>query len=534
MRLLYQILLALSSRKKYSYSSLFTVYCKLSKGVDILKFKKYDVIIVGTGISGIYTALNLDEEANVLMLSKKELTLCNSALAQGGVAAVMDKDNDNQELHIRDTLIAGQYKNNLDNVKILVEQGPNDVKRLADVYGVDFDRNADGSLALTLEGGHSRRRIAHHKDTTGFEIETNLIEQVQKLKNVSVINHSVLCRLERRDGMFFADIIVNDENDRELRHEYYCSKNVVLATGGIGRVYDYTTNSAIATGDGIQLAYNLGAKIANLSYVQFHPTAFADRKNQECFLISEAVRGEGAYLLNCNKERFMPNYEPERKELAPRDVVSSCIMQEEKKTGSNEFWLDISYKDPEFVKNRFPMIYKNVLEKGYDMTKEPIPIYPCQHYLMGGINVDGKGATNIEGLYAAGECSHTGVHGKNRLASNSLLEALVFSRLIAEDINSRLDKNSTSEIEYDMPEPDKFTEEVPKGIAAEVRHIMQSAYFVFPNYPEAEKGLKRITELKNMLDKGGFKITSEFVETKSLVTVAYIILTEVLERKDEK
>lgn len=498
-----------------------------------MKFKKYGVIIVGTGISGIYAALNLSDKLSVLMLSKRELTLCNSALAQGGVAAVMDKDNDNPELHIKDTLIAGQYKNNLDNVKILVEQGPNDVKRLADVYGVDFDRNADGSLALTLEGGHSRRRIAHHKDTTGYEIETNLIEQVQKLKNVSVINNSVLCRLERENGVFFADVIVNAENG-DISHEYYCSENVILATGGIGRVYAYTTNSAIATGDGIRLAYDLGAKIENLSYVQFHPTAFADRKNQECFLISEAVRGEGAYLLNCRKERFMPNYEPERKELAPRDVVSACIMEEEKKTGSNEFWLDISHKDPEFVKNRFPMIYKNVLEKGYDMTKEPIPIYPCQHYLMGGINVDGKGATNIEGLYAAGECSHTGVHGKNRLASNSLLEALVFSRLIAEDINSRTEKIDKAEIEYDMPDPAQFTETLPEGIVAEVREIMQNAYFVFPNYPEAEKGLARIKELREMLDNGNYELSPEFVETKSLVTVAYIILTEVLERKDEK
>ena len=329
-----------------------------------MNFKKYDVLIVGTGISGIYAALNLDSSLSVLMLSKRELTLCNSALAQGGVAAVMDREHDDSELHIKDTLIAGQYKNNLDNVKILVEQGPRDVERLVEKYGVDFDRNEDGSLALTLEGGHSRRRIAHHKDTTGFEIETNLIAQVQKLTNVTVINNSVLCRLERENGVFFAEVITESGE-----YEYYCAGAVIMATGGIGRVYDFTTNSAIATGDGIQLAYNLGAEIKNLSYVQFHPTAFADKENRECFLISEAVRGEGAYLLNCNGERFMPRYEPERKELAPRDVVSKCIMEEQKKTGSDEFRLDISYKDPEFVKSHFPMIHNKVLEKGYDMTK---------------------------------------------------------------------------------------------------------------------------------------------------------------------
>lgn len=493
-----------------------------------MKFKRYDVLIVGTGISGIYAALNLDSRLKILMLSKRELTLCNSALAQGGVAAVMDSKNDDFELHIKDTLIAGQYKNNLDNVKILVEQGPRDVERLVERYGVDFDRNADGSLALTLEGGHSRRRIAHHKDTTGKEIETNLIGQVAKLENVSVINNSVLCRLEKKDGVFFADVLTTENN----KHEYYCADDVILATGGIGRVYNYTTNSAIATGDGIGLAYNLGAEIKNLSYVQFHPTAFADRKERECFLISEAVRGEGAYLLNCKKERFMPNYEPERKELAPRDVVSKCIMEEQKKTGSDEFWLDISYKDADFIKNHFPMIYENVLKKGYDMTKEPIPIYPCQHYLMGGINVDGKGATNIDGLYAAGECSHTGVHGKNRLASNSLLEALVFSRLIAEDINTHFTPDKRTEIDYQMSAPDG--KPLPKGIKTEIRDIMQKAYFVFPDYDEAEKGFKRVSELKDMLDAGGFEVNADFVETKSLVTVAYIILKEILERRNEE
>ncbi|MBE6889574.1 MAG: FAD-dependent oxidoreductase [Ruminococcaceae bacterium] len=493
-----------------------------------MKFRRFDVMIVGTGISGIYAALNLDKQLDILMLSKKELTLCNSALAQGGVAAVMDKDNDNYELHIKDTLIAGHYENNIDNVRILVEQGPTDVQKLQDKYGVEFDHKDDGSISLTREGGHSRRRIAHHKDSTGFEIETSLIEQVQQLKNVSVVNNSVLCRLERSEGLFFADVLT------ENGHEYYCANYVILATGGIGRVYNYTTNSAIATGDGIQLAYNLGAEIKNLSYVQFHPTAYADKnkEDRECFLISEAVRGEGAYLLNCNKERFMHKYEPERLELAPRDVVSKCIIEEQKLTGSDEFWLDISHKEPEFVKGHFPMIYNKVLEKGYDMTKGPIPIYPCQHYLMGGINVDGKGATNIEGLYAAGECSHTGVHGKNRLASNSLLEALVFSRLISEDINAHAVSDDRAEAEYDMPSPEGKA--LPDGIKTEVRNIMQRAYFIHPNYSEAEKGLARITELKELLENGGFEISAKYVETKSLVTVAYIILTEVMERKDKE
>ena len=492
----------------------------------VMQCEKFDVIIVGSGVSGLYCALNLNRSLKVLMLSKKELTLCNSALAQGGVAAVMNPKDDDFSLHIKDTLIAGGYKNDMNNLRILVEQGPTDVKNLIK-YGVDFDRKEDGSIHLTLEGGHSRRRIAHHKDSTGFEIVTALIDQVIKLKNVTVVENSHLLALEKSDDGFKLDVL--DHNN----HTYYTTKSVVLATGGIGRVYDYTTNSAIATGDGIQFAYNLGAEIKNLSYVQFHPTAFADKENRECFLVSEAVRGEGAYLLNADKERFMHNYEPERKELAPRDVVSRCIMKEQEKLGKSEFYLDISHKEPEFVKAHFPMIYSKVLEKGYDMTKEPIPIYPCQHYLMGGIAVDGNGATTVKNLYAAGECAHTGVHGLNRLASNSLLEALVFSRLIAEQINLTTAVSADyNAVEY------KFTEygdkPLPKGIRTEIRHIMQKAYFVVPNMDEIEKGLTRIKEIKAMLDGTEFALTPDYVEAKSIATIAFIILSEVASKQDKK
>ncbi len=487
-----------------------------------MQFEKFDVIIVGSGVAGLYCSLNLNRNLKILMISKKEFTLCNSALAQGGVAAVMNPKDDDFSLHIKDTLIAGGYKNDMNNLKILVEQGPTDVKNLIK-YGVDFDRNADGSVNLTLEGGHSRHRIAHHKDSTGFEIVTALMDQVMKLKNLTILENAHLLGLDKKEDNFFLDIL------KSGKHYYYTTKAVVLATGGIGRVYDFTTNSAIATGDGIQFAYNLGARIKHLSYIQFHPTAFADKKNRECFLVSEAVRGEGAYLLNCNKERFMQKYEPERKELAPRDVVSKCMMLEQKATGSDEFWLDISHKDPEFVKNRFPMIYNRVLEKGYDMTKGPIPIYPCQHYLMGGIDVDGSGATTVKGLYAAGECAHTGVHGLNRLASNSLLEALVFSRLIAEQINltTAADKKYAP-LESEARDPGG--EPMPKGLRTEIRHIMQKSYFVEPNYEEAGKGLVRVTEIKDMLEKGNYALTPDYIEAKSLATVAYIVLGEVVQR----
>lgn len=484
-----------------------------------MKFQQVDVIIVGSGVSGLYAALNLNLNLKVLMLSKKELTLCNSALAQGGVAAVMDKKDDSFELHEKDTLIAGGYQNDRENLKILVEQGPTDVKNLLK-YGVAFDRKNDGSIDLTLEGGHSRHRIAHHKDSTGYEIVTSLIESVKKLENVTILENSHLVGLEKADGDFYVTVYRSGE------YSYYTSKSVILATGGIGRVYDFTTNSAIATGDGIQFAHRLGARIKHLSYIQFHPTAFADRKNRECFLISEAVRGEGAYLLNVNRERFMQKYEPERKELAPRDVVSKCMMEEQRATGSDEFFLDISYKDGEFIRNRFPMIYERVLEKGWDMTKEPIPIYPCQHYLMGGIAVNGNGATTVEGLYAAGECAHTGVHGINRLASNSLLEALVFSRLIAERINETTAPRSGEAMERETRDPKG--EPLPTGFRTEIRHIMQKAYFVVPDPEEAKRSLPRVKEIREQLENTKYELIPDYIEALSIATCAEIILSEIV------
>ncbi|MGN0577550.1 MAG: FAD-binding protein, partial [Ruminiclostridium sp.] len=236
---------------------------------------------------------------------------------------------------------------------------------------------------------------------------------------------------------------------------------------------------------------------------------------------------EGAYLLNGNKERFMQKYEPERKELAPRDVVSKCMMQEQKAIGSDEFFLDISYKDSDFIKNRFPMIYSRVLEKGYDMTKEPIPIYPCQHYLMGGIAVNGHGASTVKGLYAAGECAHTGVHGINRLASNSLLEALVFSRLIAENINeTTAPVQDYSPVEHAFRAPEG--EPLPTGLRTEIRHIMQKAYFVVPDIEEAKRSIGRVREIKEQLEKGNYALTPDYVEALSIATCAYIVLSEII------
>lgn len=487
--------------------------------------KNYDVIIAGTGAGGLYSALNLPKELKILLITKRELILCNSALAQGGIAAVYKPVDDNIQLHTNDTLIAGGFKNNPDSLKILVTEAAHEIETIIN-YGVDFDRDENGELHRTLEGGHCRHRIFHHKDSTGFEITTKLQAAVKAQDNIDILENALLCRLEKTETGFSADISVNDE------HDTYNSRYFIMATGGIGRVYDYTTNSAIATGDGITLAYEMGANIKNLSLVQFHPTAFNDKHTRECFLISESVRGEGAYLLNCHGERFMQNYD-ERLELAPRDVVSHAIITEGRRLDSDEFYLDISYKDPDFIRNRFPMIYKYLLEHGgIDMTKDRIPIYPCQHYLMGGINVNTKAQTTIDGLYAVGECSHTGVHGNNRLASNSLLEALVFGRQAALNIAERvaagennvpLDSLESADFPIDPAAP-----EIPKGLRTEIRHIMQKSYFVIPDMQEALSGFERISEIKRMLEEGSYKIDHNYIEAKSLATVAYLILKEVI------
>lgn len=480
----------------------------------------YDVVIVGSGAAGLYGALNLPEDTSILMTAKQTDTLSNSALAQGGVAAVLNFDNDSFELHERDTMIAGGQENTPAAVDVLVHEGPDDVRRIMQL-GVDFDRDAQGNLEKTLEGGHSRRRIVYHADQTGYEIVIKLLAQVKSRKNIDYEASCMVCNIERIKGGFALDIL--DGEDRPVKA--YASY-VFLASGGIGRVYQYTTNSAIATGDGIRIAYNMGARIRHLSYVQFHPTAFAAEAERERFLISESVRGEGAYLLNGDKERFMHRYD-ERLELAPRDVVSRSIMLEERRTGSRNFYLDIRYKGKEFLTHRFPAIYAKCLEEGIDISQDLIPVYPCQHYLMGGIDVDLNSRTAVPRLYAAGECSHTGVHGHNRLASNSLLEALVFSRRAAEDIKKCMDAGFSTVTPGPETSFDISGAPLPSGLRTEIRKIMQEAYFVIPNPRKLHQGKQRIEQILTRLQTGGFAVTRAYCECLSLATVAAIILREV-------
>ncbi len=483
---------------------------------------KYDVLILGTGVSGLYAALNLDSSLSVLLCSKAELKLSNSSLAQGGVAAVLDLENDSYQLHYDDTFIAGRGANKPETVKILVEEGPDDVRNLINM-GVDFDKNPDGTLNKTLEGGHSRHRIVHHRDSTGDELTTVLLKRVKELPNVEIVENTTCVQMSHADNGFFAELLM----DGELVQ--VGASFVILATGGIGRVYKYTTNSKIATGDGIRIAYELGANIKDLDYIQFHPTAFAASEGRERFLISESVRGEGAYLLNCNHERFMDRYD-QRLELAPRDKVSHSIMMEYRRTGSDKFYLDITRLDSDFLKQRFPLIYGRCLEEGVDMTTDLIPVFPCHHYLMGGIEVDANSFTGVSRLYAVGECSNTGVHGKNRLASNSLLEALVFSRRAAKDINRRIKKPGFTGVHGLPPKLINGTAPLPEGTRTQIREIMQKSHFVIPDNTAAEKGLKTIEQIRRRLENDNFKKDKDYSEAKSLATVAALILRGAIKR----
>lgn len=482
--------------------------------------KNYDVVIIGGGISGLYTAINLPSNINVLLCCKSSLTLSNSTLAQGGIAAVIDTSNDSKEFHFQDTMIAGRFENNQEAVKVLVDEGPSCVLDLQS-KGARFDKNEDGTLRATLEGGHLKRRVLHHKDSSGEEIIRTLIDSIKKLENIDILENTVCLDIQKNENGFFTEL-----KSKKSEAFFISSSFAVLATGGIGRIYKYTTNSKISTGDGVFLAKNLGAKIKNLNYIQFHPTAFAGENARERFLISEALRGEGAYLLNCNKERFMHNYD-KKLELAPRDKVSHSIIMESRKTDSNKFYLDITHKSPEFLKSHFPKIYNRCLENGVDITKDLIPVFPCQHYLMGGIDVNLNGFTGVSNLYAVGECAHTGVHGKNRLASNSLLEGLVFSKRAAKDIERKIKTNSKC-TSFNPPEIQKGEIKLPKGIRTQIREMLQNAYFIVPNKELAKKQLPKLEQILLSLQNENFKKTQDYLEAKSLALCASIILKEII------
>ena len=387
-----------------------------------------DFLIIGSGVAGLSLALNLAEAGRVAIVTKKELTDSNTNYAQGGVAAVMGGDDD-PALHIADTLATGAGLCRPGVVEMVVREGPARIRDLVEL-GVAFTTD-NGHLALGLEGGHSRKRIVHARDHTGREIESRLLDAVLEHPNIEVhpyhtaVDLIVSRHLETPtgDAAIYGAYVLDVRNGRVSE---FVARRTVLATGGAGKVYLYTTNPDIATGDGIAIAYRAGARVANLEFVQFHPTCLFHPRAKS-FLLSEALRGEGGRLIHADGSRFMDRYDP-RGELAPRDVVARAIDAELKRTAAPCVYLDVTHLPADFIQRRFPSILDRCLEYDIDVRSEPIPVVPATHYFCGGVDVDATGLTSLENLFAIGEVSHTGLHGANRLASNSLLEALVFAR----------------------------------------------------------------------------------------------------------
>ncbi|MCK5128392.1 MAG: L-aspartate oxidase [Clostridiales bacterium] len=396
-----------------------------------------DVAIVGSGLAGLYAAYNLDPALQCILFTKQDVDDSSSNLAQGGIAAVTEKD-DRIEYHFNDTITAGAGLCDPEAVQVIVEEGPRDIESLIEL-GVNFDMDKKGHLLTAQEGGHRMRRILRcGGDATGAEI-------VEKLR-VSV---SLLDNVEMQEDTFVADVLTDASGvygilvQQENAWYVYLTNQVIIATGGIGQVYRYTTNPSVATADGIALSQRAGAQLNDMEFVQFHPTGLytIENRNKQCFLISEAVRGEGATLHNDADERFMVGRH-EMSELAPRDIVAREIFIEIKRQKSPYVKLDITHQSQEFLKERFPTIYAECLKHGIEMSKDVIPVGPVQHYFMGGIKTDLHGTTNIKGLYAIGEAANTGVHGANRLASNSTLECVVFGRRCAKYISENYTKRN--------------------------------------------------------------------------------------------
>ena len=383
----------------------------------------FDTVIAGCGVGGLFTALHLPSAQKILMISKESLENCDSMLAQGGIC-VMRSDDDYDEF-FEDTMKAGHYENRKESVDIMLRSSRNVINQLID-YGVEFARNPDGTLAYTREGAHRHPRICYHEDITGKEITTKLLAAVRKLSNVEIREYTTMKDILEENGVCIGIIAENREGEKLTIH----AENVVMATGGIGGRYKHSTNFRCLTGDALDISEKHGIELEHLDYVQIHPTVLYSHEPGRRFLISESCRGEGAVLLNHKGQRFVD-------ELLPRDVVTKAIREEMEKEGVDHEWLSFAPIQEEEIREHFPNILATCLEAGYDITKEPIPVVPAQHYFMGGVHVDSNSMTTMDHLYAVGETSCNGVHGKNRLASNSLLESLVFAERAANHIAKR-------------------------------------------------------------------------------------------------
>ncbi|MCR6722441.1 MAG: L-aspartate oxidase [Chitinophagaceae bacterium] len=509
-----------------------------------------DFLVVGSGIAGLTYALkvaNRFPDKQVLVMTKAAADETNTKYAQGGVAVVNDLEKDSFEKHIDDTLIAGDGLCNRQVVEIVVKEGPDRVGELIE-WGARFDKEKDGDYKLGKEGGHSEYRIIHHKDITGWEMERALLERVERQTNIKIIKHCFVIDIITQHHLGF--LITKSSPDIECYGVYalnletqqvekILAKTTLLATGGNGQAYRTTTNPAIATGDGVAMVYRAKGRIENMEFIQFHPTAlYEPGLRGQAFLITEAVRGDGGILRNKDGEAFMERYD-ERKDLAPRDIVARAIDSEMKRTGTEHVWLDCRHFAKEKFTEHFPNIYQKCLSIGIDITNSMIPVAPAAHYSCGGIKTDEWGRTSIRNLYACGECSSTGLHGANRLASNSLLEAMVFAHRCYLDVAERVGALAWK---TEVPDWDAQGTSDPREMILitqtqkELQQIMSDYVGIVRNSVRLQRAMRRLDLLweETELLYQGASLSPQLLEIRNLITVGYLIVKGAAFRKESR
>ncbi len=503
----------------------------------------HDVLILGSGAAGLSLALRLGEHLRIAVVAKRELEETNTYYAQGGISAVLDAA-DSIDSHVRDTLDAGAGLCDQETVQLVVEQGPQNIKWLLQ-GGVNFTRDdsssSSGGYHLTREGGHSHRRVIHAADATGKEVETTLQAQVLARSNIDIFSHHIAIDLitsergsEKRQKQCHGAYLLNHKSGEV---ETFRARFVVLATGGASKVYLYTSNPDVATGDGIAMAWRAGCRVANMEFIQFHPTCLY-HPEAKSFLISEAVRGEGGQLKLPDGSRFMENFDP-RGELAPRDIVARAIDHEMKRLGADCLFLDISHKPAEFIQEHFPTIYRRCLDFGIDVTQQPIPVVPAAHYTCGGVMADHRARTDISRLYAVGEIAYTGLHGANRMASNSLLECLVFSETAAEDIAKKL---ADAPVPPELPPWDesRVTDSDEEVVVShnwdELRRFMWDYVGIVRSNKRLERAARRVNLLRQEIAEyySNFRVSNDLLELRNLVDVADLIIQSAQRRRESR